>query len=132
MGLTEYDALRAYAKALNTLDIEPLEGLLADDFTYDSQMVLQALKSKQEFLDYMIPKLETIARHDATVYAEMGVVGSYGHSGRKRPCVIIAQDDKENLLLLAFARVEGDKLKGIHLCVVPEPATAERSGDYPT
>ncbi len=70
MPLTEDTALRAYAKMINTLSINALEPLLADDFTYESQMVFGALESKQVFLDYMRPKLQTIQQSNATVYAE--------------------------------------------------------------
>ena len=41
MELTQTDALRAYAKMMNTLRTEPLESLLAEDFTYESQTVFQ-------------------------------------------------------------------------------------------
>jgi len=131
MELTEYDALKAYATMFNTLSIEPLEGILAEDFVYESQMTFEPLESKQEFLDYMTRKLQTIANSDAPVFAEMGTVGSYGDCGRIRPCVIVAQYDKSNLMMLVFARVEDNKLKHLHLCVLPRPETAERSGEYP-
>jgi len=52
MQLSELDALRAYATVLNTLNPEALgvlESLLAEDFVYESQMVLTPLRSKREF-----------------------------------------------------------------------------------
>ena len=48
---TEVDALRAYARMMNTLDPTHFEALLSGDFVYESQVVLQPLQSKQEFLD---------------------------------------------------------------------------------
>ena len=48
MSLTELDALVAYAKMMNTLRVEHLEPLLADDFHYESQMVFSAITSKQD------------------------------------------------------------------------------------
>ena len=128
MELTEFDALHAYARMLNRLDAKPFEEILADDFVYESQNVFQPLESKQEFMDYIEPKLRTIARANATVYAEMGTVAAYG---RNQPCVILAQNDKSNLVGLVLAKVEGNKLKRIDLCVVPPPESAERSGEYP-
>jgi len=126
--LTELDALKAYAKMMNTLNVQPIEDMLADDFVYESQNVFQALESKQDFLSYIIPKLQTIARANARVYAEMGIVAAYG---RKQPCVILAQNNKSNLVGVVLAKVEGNKLKRLDLCVVPPPETAERSGVYP-
>jgi len=129
MELTPSEALRAYAKMLNTLSITPLEPLLAEDFTYASQSVLSELKSKQEFLDYMEPKLQTIKNAGATVFAEMGMVSAYGE---RQPCVVVAQDGKDELVGLVLARISGDKLTRLDLCIVPAPETAERSGEYPS
>jgi len=128
MQLTEYEALEAYAKMMNTLSVEPIRSLLDDGFVYESQAVLQPIESKQAFLDYMIPKLQTIARGNATVYAEMGTVEAYGE---KQPCVVIAQYDPENLIALVLAKVSNNKLQRIDLCVVPPPQAAQRSGEYP-
>lgn len=83
MALTRSEALRAYAKMMNTLSVTPLESLLTDDFTYTSQHVFSALESKQAFFDYIVPKLQTIANAGATVFAEMGMVTAYGEY---QPC----------------------------------------------
>jgi hypothetical protein len=128
MKLTQKDALRAYAKMMNTLRTEPLESLLAEDFTYESQAVFQALDSKRAFLDYIRPKLQTIARAKASVYAEMGMVSAYGNH---QPCVVLAQNEKSNLVGLVLAKVKDNKLTHLDLCIVPLPETAERSGEYP-
>ena len=129
MEMTESDALRAYAKMMNTLTVEPLESLLSDDFVYESQTVFQALDSKQSFLDYITPKLQTISSTNAIVYAEMGMVKGYGKS---QPYVILAQNDKTNLVALVLAKTDGDKLKRLDICIIPPPQTAVRSGEYPT
>ena len=72
--LTKVVAVRAYAKMMNILSVEPLEPMLAEDFAYESQTIFQAFESKRAFLDYIIPKLQTIRSSSATVYAEMGTV----------------------------------------------------------
>lgn len=128
MKLTQSEGLRAYAKMMNTLSVTPLEPLLADDFTYESQAVATALESKQAFLEYIHPKLQTIQNAGATVFAEMGMVSAYGHY---QPCVVLAQNSKENLVGLVLARVTADKLSRLDLCIVPPPQSAERSGEYP-
>jgi hypothetical protein len=128
MSLTQSEALRAYARMMNTLDLSPLEPLLATDFTYESQTVFSALESKQAFLDYIRPKLQTIKDTGATVFAEMGMVSAYG---QRQPCVVLAQNSKDNLVGLVLARVVAGKLSRLDLCIVPPPQAAERSGDYP-
>jgi hypothetical protein len=114
---------------MNTLSVEPLEPLLADDFTYESQYVFSALESKQEFLDYIRPKLQTIREAGATPFAEMGMVLAYG---KRQPCVVLAQNSPENLVALVLAEVTDGKLSRLGLCIVPPPRSAERSGEYPT
>jgi hypothetical protein len=126
--LTKFDAIQSYARMLNTLDIQHIENLLADDFVYESQMVFQPLESKKEFLAYIVPKLQSIARANATVYAEMGTIAAYGE---EQPCVVLAQNDKSNLVGLVLAKVEENSLKRLDLCIVPPPETAIRSGNYP-
>lgn len=113
---------------MNTLSVGNFEGMLADDFTYESQTVFKALDSKQAFLEYIKPKLQAIARTNTTVFAEMGLVSAYGE---RQPCVVLAQDNKSNLVGLVLAKVQGDKLSRLDLCVVPAPHSAERSGEYP-
>lgn len=128
MPLTEEAALRAYARMMNTLNAQCLEPLLADDFTYESQQVFQPLESKQAFLEYISPKLQVIQQAKATVFAEMGAVAAYG---KNQPCVILAQNDKANLVGIVLAKTDGEFLKRLDLCIVPPPQTAKRSGDYP-
>ena len=129
MSLTKETALRAYARMLNTLDAGCLEHLLADDFVYESQQVFQPLESKQAFLDYIHPKLKTIQLAKATIFAEMGTVAAYGMD---QSCVILAQNDRDNLVGLVFAKTGGNKLKRLDICIVPPPQAAARSGEYPT
>ena len=129
MELTEETALRAYAVMLNTMSLESLVSLLADDFIYESQKVFRPLKSKQEFIEYIVPKLETIRNSGFTTFGEMGTVIAYG---KRQPCVIMAQNDKSNLIALVLAKTHEGRLKRLDLCVVPPPQTAVRSGEYPT
>jgi hypothetical protein len=83
MSLTLEDALRAYAKALNTLNPASLEPILAVDFHYSSQMVFQEITSRDAFLDYFRVKLQAMEKSKATVFAEMGKMPEYF---RYEPC----------------------------------------------
>lgn len=127
MDLTQSEALHAYAKMMNTLSVAPLEPLLADDFTYESQWVFSALESKKAFLDYIKPKLQAI-KAGTKAFAEMGMVHAYGEH---QPCVVLAQNSRSNLVGSVLARVVNNKLSRLDLCAVPRPESAERSGEYP-
>ena len=125
--LTEEDALRAYAAMINTFDVSHLEPLLADDFHYASQFVLDEIKSKQEYLDYITVKLQTIKTSGSRAWAEMGSLDTSWVG----PCVVLAQGGKDDLVSVILAEVEGDKVKRLDLCIAPSPHSATRSGEYP-
>ena len=120
-------ALRAYASMINALDSSKLEPLLSDDFHYASQMVLVEIESKQEYLDYINPKLEVVRASGTKVWAELAML-THSFPG---PCVVLAQGDKENLVSIVLAKVKGDQIERIDMCIVPTPQSAKRSGEYP-
>jgi hypothetical protein len=127
MTLTTEQALRAYATMMNTLDASHLEPWLADDFRYASQWVFAEIESKTAYLEYIVPKLEAIRKSGSAAWAEMGWLDD----DLPGPCVVMAQGDKDNLLALVLARVEGGKIRHLDLCGVPSPHSARRSGEYP-
>ena len=129
MDLTEASALETYARMLNNLDPALIKPILAEDFVYESQSVLAPLRSKQEFMEYIVPKVKTIKSAKANIYAEMGQVNAFG---RMHPCLIIAQGTKDTLVATVLAEVENEKLKRLDLCIVPPPQLAIRSGEYPS
>ena len=125
--VTEMEALSIYARMIHTLDSSEFESFLSEDFSYSSQKVLTDMNSKDEFIEYIRPKLETIKKSKSPVYAELGICPAYGHTD----CLIMAQGDKSNLIGIAYASVNEVKISGLSLCIVPTPDSAERSGIYP-
>ena len=151
--LTETAGLRAYAVAVNTLSLDGLEPLLADDFGYASQRNFDDIGSKEDFLEFMSTVHQAIRDSGDTAYAEMGrvwcptsimcspsaeaaesaaAVQAENRSGNIRPCIILAHGDKDLPELVVLAEVDGNKLKRIDLCVIPGPELAQRSGVYPS
>ena len=100
--ITEKDAFSIYARMLHTLDSSEFESVLSEDFSYSSQKVLTDMNSRDEFIEYIKLKLETIKKSKSPVYAELGICPAYGHTD----CLIMAQGDKSNLLgvCLCFCR----------------------------
>ena len=128
-NLTQHEALKAYAKMLNTLDTKHIEHLLADDFRFTSQQVLTDIVGKEEYLDYMKGKLLTLAsRSENTVFAEMAKIRSFTED---KACIVAAQGSKDNLVATILCKVHGDKLVQVDMCIVPTPQSAIRSGFYP-
>ena len=91
-------------------------------------MVFSEITSKQEYLYYINPKLEAVRASGAKVWAEMAML-THSIPG---PCVVLAQGEKENLVALVVAKVKGDFIERIDMCIVPAPQSAKRSGDYPS
>ena len=126
--MTKVHALRCYAAMLNTLDIRKLERFLAPDFCYSSQWVFAEITSKQEYLDYMEPKLGVIKSSGSIVFAEMGEIKQAHPIG---PCVLVAQNMKENLVATVLAEVKGEFIQRLDMCLIPTVQSVTRSGFYP-
>ena len=126
-GLTKIDALRAYARMMHHLSADHLAPLLADDFHYASQWVFEELTSKQQYLDYIRPKLEAIKASGNRVWAELAELQSYPGG----PCLVMAQGDKSNISATVLVEVAGSEIKRLDMCFVPSPHSARRSGEYP-
>jgi hypothetical protein len=122
--LSKTDALRAYAAMMNTLDATDFAPLLADDFHYESQWVFSEIKSKREFLAYITGKLKTFRSSGKKVWAELGHC-FWG------PCVVIAEDERDNLIATVVVEIENEKIKRMDMCGVPSPYLATRTGEYP-
>ena len=60
--LTEKEDLSIYARMLHILDSSEFDSILSEDFSYTSQKVLTEMNSKDKFIEYIRPKLETIKK----------------------------------------------------------------------
>lgn len=127
--MTELEALQAYARMMNRANADALEAALHDDFQYASQFVLSAITSKTEFLSYIRPKLQATMDAGSSVFAEIGEVDAYG---RRRPCVVLAQGDRDNLVAIVISEMRDGLLSRLDLLAAPSPQSASRSGVYPT
>lgn len=125
--LTKEVALKAYASMMNTLDANHIENILADDFHYASQWVFSEIKSKQEYLDYIRPKLQAVRASGKHVWAEMAALDREIPG----PCVVLAQDQQDNLISLVVAEIKNGKVARFDMCGAPSPHDAIRSGNYP-
>ena len=138
--MEDLDFVRLYAKSWNQLNFEVIEPFLSSDVVYDSQVVLESLVGKAAVSDYLEGKMETIKRNLLTseVYAEVGYCGS--QAGRRvqlfgaegRPCVLMAQGDISIPTAIVLLETDGRMIKQVSIgTVVPDPASAIRTGEYP-
>lgn len=124
---TELEALRAYARMMNTLDVCHLEPLLAGDLRYNSQWVFEEIVGKDKYIEYIQSKLKVIAKSGRRPFAEIGELDEYPFGN----CVIMAQDDRDNLIATVLVGIRDGKISTLDMCAVPSPDLARRTGEYP-
>ena len=127
MVLTEYDAVKAYARMMNTRELAHFEPYMAEDIELKSQVQAEPVQGKQAFLDHLAKNLEKVA-DDAPVWAELGEIHK---TGRTRPCAVLSQYSRENMVASATVEIEGGKVKRPNLFFIPSPEEAKRSGEFP-
>ena len=66
---------------------------------------------------------------DAPVWAEIGEIHK---SGRTRPCAVLSQYNKENMVVSATVEIDGEKIRRLNLFFTPSPENAKRTGEFPT
>lgn len=140
----------ACCKAWNNLDIVYIQNCLTEDFEYSSQMVLETMHGKDEYVNYLKEKFVAIKNGNDPVTAELGYF-------ENSPCLIIVQqlavaekaiyrksikmDDgtietvsvitnvREAIILFKFT---DDKIKSASLCTVaPNINNVKRTGIFP-
>jgi hypothetical protein len=129
--LNKSNALRAYATMMNTLDASHFVPLLAENFHYASQWVFEELTSKQDYLNYIEPKLRAIAKSGELPYVEMAECPVMAYTNSLGPCAVLAQGSKTNLLATVFVKVKDGYIKRLDICLIPHTSVAIRSGVYP-
>lgn len=119
MEKNKYFITEQFRKAWAKLDIQIIEPYLHEEFVYGSQMVLESINGKANYLDYLKKKFNAIILFDEAVTCE---VAEY----QNEPCLLLfqkqevsANSDTENekcaIMLLKF---EGDFLKSAHMCMI--------------
>lgn len=132
--LTEFDASRAYAKTINTLDITPLMPLLADDACYVAQNVFDELKGKDEISDYLSETFKQSRQsEDMNLFAELALTRAYTFYAKNgEPCVRLAVGDKDNAVAVVLFEIKDDRIQKIEFCTfIPDPTSVARTGEYP-
>lgn len=111
------EACRAYARMMNNLDYRAFEPWLADDFHYASQWIFDEISSKAAYEAYIVPKLRSVQRTGSRVWAEL----AYTRAFSAGPCVVLAQDRRDNLKATLLLAMQGGKVSRADLCLVPTP-----------
>ena len=129
IGVTEETAARAYAKAWNRLDCAEFLKLLAPDASYSSFWVFNDLEGREAIVEYLTAKMRNLAAGADHAFAELATT-TKGFGGPGRPCVALAQGDKDIVKVIVTFEVEAGLIKRVDLAA-PEFFAAIRSGEYP-
>lgn len=122
--LTELEAATAYARAWNRLDCGDFLSLLDLDASYASQWVFEELEGRHAIEEYLTGKMETVRNSARKVYAELGTTLD------GRDCVLMAQDNRDEVKAVILFEVSEDRILQYDMCM-PEMTGFVRSGIYP-
>jgi len=131
--MTEEDLIKELAKAWNNLNVSFIENLLIDDFRYASQWVVEEMKGKDNYINFISTKFqkirESIAENGDKIIAEIG----YCTQGfPNKPCIVLTQisgNEKSPATLLI--ETDNGLIKRIDMCAIPAPETAKLTGLIP-
>ncbi len=112
------------ALAYNTLDSDLYASIISEDFKYSSQWVLESLTSKEQFLEYIVPKFENLNRASTRVFAELATFNN-------EPALILAQGESANKVCLVLVGIRKEKIATVDLCIAPHFSHATRSNVFP-
>ena len=138
MPTNQLDIIKQIATAYNRLDYTLFEPYLADNFVYESQMVLVPLNSKENFIAYIKAKFKAIQETNAIVFAEIGYIGLKRQTGNVKlliqentPCIIIAQGNKESKVSILLIEMKDGLVTRMDMCTnVPHWSAAKRTNEY--
>ena len=131
--ITEEDLIKELAKAWNNLNVSFIENLLIDDFSYASQWVLEEMKGKDNYINFISTKFqkisESIDQKGDKIIAEIG----YCTQGfPNKPCIVLTQiSGNEKRLVTSLIETDNGLIRRIDMCAIPAPETAKLTGLIP-
>ena len=132
-SLSKEQAVRAVAQMLNTLAVEPVEALLADEIHYEVQWHLHGpsgvwlpfdIYGKDHFMAHMMGLFASRKSAGQNLFAELGHVNN-------DPCLVLADGDKDSLVATVLVDVVAGKIRHLEFGLTPAPSKVARSGEYP-
>ena len=121
------EACRAFARMMNAREFLHLEPWLSNDLVYTSQWVMEELRGKISYRNYICDKLDTIRSRRASVWAEIG----YVDAEETNPCVLLGEGDERNLTATLLIELVDDHIARMAICSIPLPLECRRTGERP-
>ena len=123
-------ALRKLAKSWNNLDIEYVENILSDDFTYKSQWSSLPVIDKEAFLSYLTRKFKALRDcNDGDLYSVTAEIAIYR---RNSPCIVLSQKaDGEFRQVAILVKLRQDKIHRLDIVSISNSKEIVLTGDRP-
>lgn len=121
------EACRAYARMINTLDYSCLDPWLNPELEYQSQKVLEVMRGKERYSEYIRGKIETIRNSGYLTVAEIAYTDMFDPG----PCVIIAQGEEERWVATLLLKMKGNRIGSMVMCIIPSPYECRRTREQP-
>ena len=128
----ELNNLRNFARCWNTLETTSLQDILSNDVIYYSQWTTSQIVGKNNFLEYLQTKFDTIkgAMQSTliTLTAELAI-----HPGvNNRSCIALKQISADGITLVLILLVNtDDKISRIDSCYLPTANELIMTGECP-
>ena len=125
MLLQQIEKLKLIAQSWRSLDASILADVLDDNIKFESQWVLVSIEGKEEFLDYLTHKFQSIREYSqdnlCSISAEVVLHPSLFNS----PGLVITQitDSGVNQVSLVI-RILDNLITRIDICFIPDPTEA--------
>lgn len=114
------EACRAYARMINTLDYSCLDPWLDPDLEYQSQQVLEIMRGKERYSEYIRGKIENIRNSGYLTVAEIAYTDMFDPG----PCVIIAQGEEERWVATLLLNMKGNSIGSMTSALSLRPTSA--------
>jgi hypothetical protein len=128
----ELENLRKLAQSWNNLNINQLLFITDDSIVYESQWVLFPIEGKEQFLNYLKTKFDSIKKEMhkeiISLYAEIAMLPKL----ENRQCIVLTQITINEIRKVTILIKNSDKkINRIDVCFVPRPDEAILSGEIP-
>ena len=125
MLLQQIEKLKLIAQSWKSLDASILADVLDDNIKFESQWVLVSIEGKEEFLDYLTHKFQSIREYSQDNLCHISADVVLHPSLFNTPGLVITQITNEGVNQVSLViRILDNLITRIDICFIPDPTEA--------
>ena len=125
MLLQQIEKLKLIAQSWKSLDASILADVLDDNIKFESQWVLVSIEGKEEFLDYLTHKFQSIREYSQDNLCHISADVVLHPSLFNTPGLVITQITNEGVNQVSLViRIKDNLITRIDVCFIPDPTDA--------